>query len=50
MKFNDSVIMTILVSVISMVGMILGEIGDTVSRNPNKAACFAGADPSVYQS
>ena len=51
MKFNDSVIMTILGIGYINGGMILGEIGD-IHRfsSPNKLLAYAGLDPSVYQS
>ncbi len=51
MKFNDSVIMTILGIGYINGGMIIGEIGD-IHRfsSPGKLLAFAGLDPSVYQS
>ena len=51
MKFNESVIMTILGSGYINGGMILGEISN-IHRfsSPCKLLAFAGLDPSVYQS
>ena len=51
MKFNESVIMTILGIGYINGGMIPGEIGN-IHRfsSPGKLLAFAGLDPSVYQS
>ena len=51
MKFNDSVIISILGIGFVNGGMILGEIGDIPRfSNPNKLLAYVGLDPSVYQS
>ena len=51
MKFNNSVIMTILGIGYINGGMIIGEIGDIHRFScPTKLLAFAGLDPSVYQS